>query len=250
MGKKWRPRSARNVVDEIKWQVSELGVKEICVFDDNFSLNKSRAEQICDLLIDEEIPVTLQFTNGLRVDCLNNDLLLKLKKAGTWLIGLAPETGNAEIMKKIKKGFNHSQVVHVRRNCKEIGIKTFGFFMIGFPFETRSDIKDTIKFAKRLNCDIVAFNKVVPHAKTELHEMMLRDGTLLADPSIEVRSYHQGTITTHSVGDLSAHEVKNIIRSAYRQYYLRPKTLINLIKTFTPRDLWELSTYALKTRNI
>jgi len=250
MGKKWRPRSARNVVDEIKWQVNQLGVKEICVFDDNFSLNRSRAKEICDLLIAEKIPVTLQFTNGLRVDCLDHNLLLKLKKAGTWLIGLAPETGNQEVMKKIKKGFKHPQVLKIREKCQEFGIKTFGFFMIGFPFETLSDIEDTIRFAKELNCDIVEFNKVVPYAKTELYEMLLKTGTLLANPFTHVRSYHDGTIKTHKVGDLSAEEVKTIIRSAYRQYYLRPKVMLNLIKTFSPRDLWDLTTYALKTRNI
>jgi len=250
MGKKWRPRSARNVVDEIKWQVSELGVKEICVFDDNFSLNKSRAETICDLLIEEKIPVTLQFTNGLRVDCLNKALLFKLRKAGTWLIGLAPETGNPEIMKKIKKGFNHSQIADVRKDCKDIGIKTFGFFMIGFPFETRSDIEDTIEFAKRLNCDIVEFNKVVPYAKTELYDMMVRDGSLLGNPCLGVRSYHEGTITTHNVGDLSPPEVKDIIQKAYSEYYLRPKTMLNLLRTFSISDLWKLTLYAFRTNNI
>lgn len=250
MGKKWRTRSASNVVREIKWQVSELGVKEICVFDDNFSLDKKRVEAICDQLIADKVSVTLQFTNGLRVDCLDANLLQKLRRAGTWLIGLAPETGNPEVMRKIKKGFDHSQVIKVREECKRLGIKTFGFFMIGFPFETRKEIEETIEFAKRLNCEIVEFNKVIPYVKTELYDL-IRDGDYLIEGSCSnPGSYHEGTITTHRVGDLEPEEVKNLIRKAYRKYYLRPKIMLNLLRTFTISDLLTLTTYAIRTRNI
>jgi radical SAM superfamily enzyme YgiQ (UPF0313 family) len=250
MGRKWRPRSPENVVKEIEWQVSELGVKEICIYDDNFSLDKNRAETICDLLIENKVPVTLQFTNGLRADNLNSSILKKLKHAGTWLVGLAPETGNPKVMQKIKKGFNHSQVLDVRRECKRHGIKTFGFFMIGFPFETRSEIEDTIQFAKELDCEIVEFNKVVPYSKTELFEMIVEGGGLLDNPLSEAQSYHEGGVTTHKVGDLSSDEVKDLIRKAYREYYLRPRKIFDLLQTFSVQDLWDLSTYAIRTRNI
>jgi radical SAM superfamily enzyme YgiQ (UPF0313 family) len=250
MGRKWRSRSPENVVREIKYQVNEFGVKEICIYDDNFSLNKQRAEMICDLLIEDSIPVTLQFSNGLRVDSLDASLLAKLKEAGTWLIGLAPETGNPEVMKKIRKGFDHSQVLNIRRECKKIGIKTFGFFMIGFPFEDKGSIEDTIRFAKELDCEIVEFNKVVPYANTELYEMIIDGGYLLNNSPSEVQSYHEGSIFTHKVGDLSPYELKDLIVQAYRQYYLRLPKMIDLLKTFSIEDLWGLTYYALSTRNI
>jgi radical SAM superfamily enzyme YgiQ (UPF0313 family) len=250
MGRKWRSRSPENVVREIKYQVKEFGVKEICIYDDNFSLNKRRAEMICDLLIQDRVPVTLQFSNGLRVDSLDASLLAKLKKAGTWLIGLAPETGNPEVMKKIRKGFDHSQVLNIRRECKKIGIKTFGFFMVGFPFEDKGSIEDTIRFAKELDCEIVEFNKVVPYSKTELFEMIVDGGYLLNDSPSEVQSYHEGSITTHKVGNMSPDEVKDLITKAYRQYYLRLPKMIDLLRTFSIEDLWGLTYYAISTRNI
>jgi anaerobic magnesium-protoporphyrin IX monomethyl ester cyclase len=250
MGRKWRARSPENVVKEIEWQVSEFGVKEICIYDDNFSLNKKRAEAICDLLIGNRVPVTLQFTNGLRVDNLDSHLLEKLKLAGTWLIGLAPESGNARVMEKIKKGFTHAQVTEIRRECKRFGIKTFGFFMIGFPFETRSEIEDTIEFAKKLDCEMVEFNKVVPYAKTELFEMIVESGNLISHSHSETQSYHEGRVTTHKVGDLTPDEVKDLIRKAYREYYLRIQKMMDLVQSFSIRDLLVLSTYAFLTKNI
>lgn len=95
------------------------------------------------------IEVKLQFSNGLRVDKLDYSLLVKLKKAGTWFIGLAPETGNPRIMELIKKGFDHEKVLEIRDICRHLGIKTHGFFMIGFPFENKTTIMETIAYAKK-----------------------------------------------------------------------------------------------------
>ena len=110
--------------------------------------------------------------------------------------------------------------------------------MIGFPFENRETIKDTISFAKKLDCELVEFNKVIPYAKTELYTMFLEKNNLLNDPVSNAKSYHEGTIITHKVGDLEEIEIKNLIRQAYRTYYLRPKKMLDLIKTFTISDIF------------
>jgi len=250
MGKKWRPRSAENVAKEIEWQISEFGIKEILIYDDNFSLNRKRAEKICDLIIEQKFKIKIQFSNGLRADNLDLSLLKKIKKAGTWLMGLAPEVGNAEVMKKIKKGFDHKKVIEIRELCRQVGIITHGFFMIGFPFENKKTIKDTINFAKKIDCEIVEFNKVIPYAKTELYDLLIKQNNLLADPITNVKSYHEGTIITHKIGKLKDSDIKELIRKAYREYYLRPRKLIDLLKTFSFADLLGLSLYAIRTRNI
>ncbi|MFC2144343.1 B12-binding domain-containing radical SAM protein [Acidobacteriota bacterium] len=251
MGSDWRPRSAENVVREIQWQVQELGVKEICIYDDNFSLDKARASEICDLLIESNTRVCLQFTNGLRVDCLDEKLLQKMKDAGTWLIGIAPETGNVEVMKRIRKGFRHQRVLEIREACRRLQITTFGFFMIGFPFDSRQTIEETISFAEALDCEIVEFNKVIPYPKTELYDIAARENCLLPSQGRHLSSsYHDGEITTHRVGDLDPSEIKLIIKKAYRRYYLRPRKIADLLASFSISDLMTLSRYALTTGNI
>jgi radical SAM superfamily enzyme YgiQ (UPF0313 family) len=250
MGRKWRARSPENVVQEIVWQVGEFGVKEICIYDDNFSLDIERAKEICALLVEEHVSVKLQFSNGLRADSLDADLLAKLKAAGTWLIGLAPEVGDPEVMRKVKKGFDHAQVLAARSACRRLGISTFGFFMIGFPFETKDSIESTIQFAKKLDCEIVEFNKVIPYPCTELYDLIVERGYALDIAQTGVHSYHEGSITTHRVGDLAPDDVKDLIRRAYRQYYLRPRKALDLLRTFSMGDLWELATYAIRTGNV
>jgi radical SAM superfamily enzyme YgiQ (UPF0313 family) len=128
---------------------------------------------------------------------------------------------------------------------------TFGFFMIGFPFENRETIKDTIKFARELDCEMVEFNKVIPYQNTELSRLITEGGyALRSTEESNTGSYHEGEITTHRVGDLSPKEVRDLIKMAYREYYLRPRKMLDLIKTFSVSDLFTLTKYAVTTGNI
>lgn len=167
------------------------------------------------------------------------------------MIGIAPETGNAEVMTKIRKGFRHDRVLEIRETCRRLRITKFRFFMIGFPFETRETIEDTISFAKKLDYEMVEFNKVIPYPKTELFDIAVRDRNLLRSQSTRhPSSNHDGEITTHRVGDLSPKEVKKLITRAYREFYLRPSKWIDLLRTYSIRDLFLLTKYAIMTRNI
>lgn len=250
MGRRWRPHSASRVVDDIKRLVYDFGVKEICIYDDNFSMDRARTLEICEQIATEGIRVNIQFSNGLRVDKLDAEVLRALRRAGTWYIGIAPETGSPKVMRLIRKGFNLERVRQVREECRRLGIVTHGFFMVGFPFETRQDIEETIRFAKELDCEIVEFNKVIPYPRTPLYERLKSEGALLADPCVASRSYHEGTIETHRVSNLKPKEVKALIRKAYRSYYLRPRKMWDLLRAFGVRDVAHLAFYALITRNI
>lgn len=247
MGSKWRCRSPENVVDEIEWQVKDLGVKEICVYDDNFTLDEKRSEQICDLMLERGIKVHLQFTNGLRIDKLNRVLLEKMKLAGTWIIGLAPETGNEETMKRIKKKFDLDQAREVSKLCHECHINTYGFYMVGFPWETQEEIEDTIRFALELDTDLAQFSRVTPLPNTELFEMVFPEGCDI-DFTKERGLFHgkpSGVSTC-----VGWEDVEGLIKSAYRRYYLRPGRVLRLLALLSIRDLWTLFTYSILTKNI
>jgi len=250
MGRRWRAHTADRVVSDIERLVRDFGVREVCVYDDNFTMDPARADEIAGRLKAAGLGVRLQFSNGLRVDRLDAALLGSLKAAGTWFMGIAPETGSPEVMRRIRKGFRLERVMELRAECRRLGIVTHGFFMLGFPFETRRDIEETIRFARELDCEIVEFNKVIPYPRTELYRKLVAEGGLLADPCLVAQSYHEGTVETHRVGDLSPDEVKRMIRSAYRGYYLRPRKMMELVRAFGVSDLAHLAFYALRTGNI
>lgn len=240
LGYKWRARSAENVVDEIEWQVNSLKVKEICILDDNFSLDRARVEKICDLIIKRRIKVNFQLATGIRVDTLDRELLLKLKEAGFYLVSIAPESGNLDTKKRIKKNFDSNKMKDLVTCCKDLGLRTFAFFIIGFPWEDRKEIENTIRFAIELDTDFVKFTRFVLTPSIPIwHEIHDSNMIKSVDSGVE-QSYFYG----------GSNLVREIMRMAYRRFYLRPQKILKLLKITRLDDLLCLAKYAFNTRNI
>ncbi|KPK97369.1 MAG: hypothetical protein AMJ95_09455 [Omnitrophica WOR_2 bacterium SM23_72] len=247
MGYDWRARSSENVVDEIEWHVKELGVKEICIQDDNFSLDINRAEQIFNLIMKRNIKVKLQFPNGLRVEFIEFDLLNKMFQTGVWLIGIAPETGSPELMKTIKKGMDLEKVAQVVRWCQKIGINTYANFMVGFPTETMQDLQKTSSFIKKLNPDFIQIARVIPIPATPLYEATVND---------EIRSQfgqEDGNffgIPKLVKSEIPKKEVARFIKKIHMTFYLNPVKIFGLMKILSLPRLIKLFVYSIITGNI
>lgn len=245
LGRKWRPRSAKNIVDEIEWQVNKLGVKEISISDDNFTLDRKRAEEVCDLIIKRDIKVKLQLMNGIRADRADKELLEKMKKAGVWLIAVAPETGSEETLKKIKKGMTLSHSKNVVNWCKELGIATYAFFMVGFPWESESDVKQTIRFAEELDADFNQFSRVLPFEGTELARII---GSTKCSIDKDAGLFYG--LNKYKGQKLTDEQTKKLIQEAYRRCYLKPKKMWRIFRILSVRNLYRLAKYALVTGSI
>ena len=245
MGRKWRARSAVNVVDEIEWQVNSLGIREMCIQDDNFSLDVRRAHEICDLIEDRGIKIKYQFINGIRLDKVDEELIKKFARIGVWYSVISPETGSERIMEKIKKGTTLKEIAETARLFKEAGIILYGAYMIGFPFEKREDILKTIEFAKKLDTTFAQFSIVTPLPKTELFDIA---GCGDGDFDMEKGMFF-GDVKCHVKGMTEA-ELKGMVKKAYRNFYLRPRKILELLRTLSWKKLFQLFIYSIKTRNI
>lgn len=248
MGNRWRARSPGNVVDEIEWQVRELGVREICIYDDNFTMDTERAAEISDEILRRGIDVSLQLTNGVRVDRLTRELVRKLKAAGVWIIGVAPESGSPETLERIGKRFSLEQVRRSVRWCKDEGIRTYSFFMVGFPWETRGHIEETIDFAVSLDTELTQFSRVVPFPGTRLHDIIPKASSP-ADPGLRDQGLFYGGVS-HELEGLAGGELEGLIKKAYRRVYLRPGKMVRLISMLSWGDLWRLFSYSVTTDSI
>lgn len=243
-GRNWRARSAANVVEEIKWQVKKFGVREISISDDNFCVDRARVEEILERIADEGINVKIQFIGGLRADMLDKDLLVKMKQSGVWLITVAPETGNAETLERIKKGQRFEDVERVVGWCKELGLATRAFFMIGFPWETPRHVQDTIDFALRLDPDFIQISRVLPFEGTELGDTVGVRNSIYQEGGL----FFGGRKCDGQI--LSDELLGRLIRRAYRSFYLRPGKILRLSLLLSPRDLLRLAAYALRTESM
>ena len=182
MGRKWRGRSAENVVGEIEQIVRDFGVRQIDFLDDNVSFDRDRMMHICDLLIEKKLNVEWCTPNGVRADCLDEELLKKMKKAGCKRILVAPESGVQRVVDEvINKRQDLKKVEEAVSAAHKAGIEVGCFFIIGMPGETKEDMKATIAFAhklRQLGADRFYFSYATPLYGTELYERASRNGFL------------------------------------------------------------------------
>jgi magnesium-protoporphyrin IX monomethyl ester (oxidative) cyclase len=200
MGRKWRGRSAENVVAEIEQIVNTYRVRQIDFLDDNIAFNRKRLETICDLLIQKRLHIEWCTPNGVRADSLDAELLTKMRAAGCKKILVAPESGVQHIVDDvIKKKQSLERVEEVVATAHKLGIKVGCFFILGMIGETKQDMKETIKFAqklRRLGAEYFYFSYATPLYGTELYRQAKEGGFLTTDFSDDALSEVKPLIET------------------------------------------------------
>jgi anaerobic magnesium-protoporphyrin IX monomethyl ester cyclase len=218
MGHEWRGRSAKNVVDEIEWQVKELGVRELIITDDNFTFDRKRAEEIFDEIVARKIKISIQCNNGLRADFLDENILRKAKAAGVWIICLAPETGSPQTLEKLNKKFRLEDVKRTIQIARSVGLATEAYFLIGLPWETQKDIEKTLAFALDLDIDFVAMHRFIPFPGASL-----TNTEHLAIEPLDDYSYSAYTAADDKL-------LRKMLASFYWKFKLRPRRIYGTLK--------------------
>ena len=240
-GMKFRPREEKNVVDEIEECYHVYKVRELDVFDSSFTVNKKRVIAICEEVIKRRLP-GLYWAIRSRVDLVNNDMLIALKAAGCKRIYYGIESGNREILKTLKKDVDLSRIKDVIDQTNDVGIDTFGYFMVGSPGETEETVEQSIKFSIDLKLDYAQFSKVTPMPATELYDMLVKQDKrdywreYILDRSKEIFLPRPRT-------QLTEQDIQALTRKAYVKFYFRPKYIIQALLRLKSFDELKRSVY-------
>lgn len=182
MTRSWRCRSPQNIIKEIKSCIKNYDIKYFDILDDNFTLDSNRAKKICRLIIKNKLKIKWSTPNGIRADRVDDELICLMKKAGCIQVKFAPESGNKNILDNVvKKKLDLEKVKEAVKICKKYKLSVEAFFVIGFPQETESDIKDTINYGKelrKLGCDFCYFFIATPYFGTEMYDNAISNGYL------------------------------------------------------------------------
>ena len=177
-GHKWRARNADNVVLEIEHLIDVYQIREIHFEDDNLTLDKRRMEKICDLILDRGLDVRWFTPNGVAIWTLDKNLLEKMKKSGCYKLCFGIESGCPQTLQFIKKPINLTHARQVIHWANDVGIWTHGFFVIGFPYETKEAIYETLRFAVESDLDFASFFIATPLPGTRLLEIVKKEGLI------------------------------------------------------------------------
>jgi radical SAM superfamily enzyme YgiQ (UPF0313 family) len=218
------------VVEEIAYYQERFGVKELAFYDDIFTLNKKRAYAIAEEMLKRGLKIC--WTCETRVNLVNNkELLHHMKQAGCYAIAYGIESASQEILDALNKGITLEQVEEVVRLTQEVGLQTIGYFMIGSPGEDADTVAKTIKFAKGLNLDFAQFAITTPFPGTELYNTYLRSRK---DDIAWENFVYEGTggkvTPVFESNNLNRGDLQHWVRTAYKQFYLRPSYLWQRIR--------------------
>jgi len=220
----WRGRSPENVIEELKIIREDYKIRDIELMDDTFTLNRKRAEEICDRIVKEGLDIAWSASS--RVDTINRKLAEKMRRAGCWIIYLGIESGNQKILDSIGKKITLNQAEKAVKIVKKAGIQVLGSFILGFPEDTIQTIKQTINFAKKLSLDYAQFSILTPYPGTPIFDYAVKNGLLLT------KDWSKYTVIdpVMKLKNLTARQLKLLLQKAYLSFYLRPKIIWRWIK--------------------
>jgi anaerobic magnesium-protoporphyrin IX monomethyl ester cyclase len=219
-----RTRTAQNVVDEMELLVTRDGAREIRFWDDIFNIDQQRVVSICEELISRKLD--LPWNCLARATHMNETVLKAMAKAGCWQVDYGIESGNQTILNGVMKGQTLEQVERVVKLTRKAGIGVRGFFMLGLPGENESTMRDTIRFAKRLDLTSAVFHITTPFPGTDLFETAKKSGELRSEVNYDEYMLGFSEDVPYVPKGLTAERIKEIQRKAYWQFYFRPSFLL------------------------
>jgi len=229
-GRGYRMRSPQNVVAELKHLKKNFKFKSVLFNDDTLNVNKRYLLELCDLIVKEKI--NMPWIAYSRVDSVDPEIAVAMKKAGCFLVKIGFESGCDELLKSMKKG-TRATTDQARKAAKyflDAGIQVHGTFIFGMPGETKETIRKTIDFAKELDLDFVQFSIAQPYPGTEFFDYLKKKGYLKFKDWGDYLD-DKGMITPiFEYPHLSMNEMCYWIKQAYKEYYLRRHYILKAMK--------------------
>ena len=165
--RKVRYRSPENIVAELKL-MQEFGINRVNFDDDTFGISKKNIKILNDLMHDE-LP-NMTYTCETVVQLAKDENVVKdMKRGGCTGTFVGIESGNNEILRKIKKTQTTDECIQAMRNLQKHGIEAHAFIMVGFPSETEETFKQTMDFIPKLKPDSVIFSIFTPYPGSDLY---------------------------------------------------------------------------------
>lgn len=218
-GNKVRSYSPAYAINLFKDLVANFGVREILIEDDTFIISRKWVKEFCERLMAEEIDITWSCLG--RADRVTPDILKLMRTAGCWHISYGIESGDQKILDAMDKGEDLSRMEDAVRWSQEAGLKTKGFFMVGFPGETLESLRLTKELALKLQLNDISVMQLTPFPGTALYKSASEYG------AFEKNWRKMNTLSTVFVPHgFTGEDMEKARAEMLGAFYFRPSVLI------------------------
>jgi anaerobic magnesium-protoporphyrin IX monomethyl ester cyclase len=225
MGKKLRFRSLDHLFAEMEMLYTQYGVREFHFVDDMFNASKARVMEFCRILDSKNWNINYTFPNGLRLNTIDAEMLNAMKKTGAYAFTVGIESGSQRILDLMNKKLKLETIREKLDLINNSGLEPSGFFIVGFPGETKEDLRMTLRFAKSLPIKRAHFSNFLPLPGTEATRKLLESGEIQA-PDWSDLCYSK---VPYAPTGMTRAELKSFQRRAFLEFHLRPKILFKML---------------------
>jgi len=222
-GNKVRRHSNKYILGMMEYLVNRFNIKELIIYDDMFTSYKKEVTELCKLI--KEKGWDLRWSCNVRVDSIDEEMIRLFKDSGCYQINFGIESGSRKILNSVNK---YIDLIEARKKIEiayNAGLRVRGYFIMGFPEETRETILETIKYVKTLKLTDFQLTFLMPFPGSEIYSEAKRKGTF--EDNWRKMSYMHCVYTPPNI---SKKELESYINKARRAFYLRPTPIIDYLK--------------------
>jgi radical SAM superfamily enzyme YgiQ (UPF0313 family) len=234
ISRKIRYRSPFKIVDEMESIYKKNGETFFLFEDDTLTLKKDHILGICSEILNRKLD--FNWTVITRADCVDEEIIKKMKEAGCVEMTFGVESGSERIRNNIiGKNLKTETIKKAFDLCKKYKIMTNAFLMLGFPTETKKEIEETINFYKGQPVNIIGIHISLPLPGSKLFDIALKEGKISYDI---IDRYAKGELGEgfhenwpHYIPDgLTFLELEKYRKKGYLKFYFRPAYIWQRIK--------------------
>ena len=238
-GSTFRARDPIKVVDEIEYLVDTYRIRTINFYDDGLNYNPEWVIKMCDEMISRGLNEEIEWKAQVRVNkpFVTEEMLKKMRESGCWLLCWGIESGDVNMLKRIKKAITLDDVKRAIKMSSDVGIKNLGYFMAGNLGETVETVERTIDFALGLSeygLDYPQLTLAVPYPGTEFYNVAKNNGWIIAEDWGDYQMDKRSIII--KMPGLPDKYLENAISRFYKKFYFRPSYLIKQLKKIKSLD--------------
>ena len=224
-GKKTRFRSPESILKELRECYFDFGIKNFFFKSDTFTIDKVWVESVCNKINESELKGKIHWVANSRVRPLADGTLKLMKDAGCWLIAFGFESGSDTSLKLMRKGVKSIDNLRAARLAKEAGLKIYGFFLVGLPWEEHVHLTDTKKHIFEIDADFIELHIAVPYYGTELFNQAKKANVL--DKTVIGKDYFNSP--TLGTKFISMNEIVRFRKQILLSYHLRPSFILKKV---------------------
>lgn len=243
----YHARDMKELEREFK-AMKRAGIKEIFFIDSTFNANPSFVDMVLRMMIKNKFGFS--WSAQIHSFRVTPELIRLMKSAGCHTVQIGVESGNPQILKEYAPSKIKEKITQAVQTCKKEGVRVLGYFIIGFPHESKNQALETINYAKQLDPDFASFSTMTPDYGTKIYNEALKAHSFKDEETAPLSAFDSSGKSILHNAFLSTGEQDALARKAYTSFYLRPSKLLSFLKDIPRIGLYLKNGFFLITKKI